>query len=54
MTLDPRLNAIRDDLDPGGHRLDSLRIEREAVEERGGCAACFRFRPVVGIGGEDR
>ena len=42
-----------DRLEPGGHRLDAHRIQRQAVEQRCPQAALLRRRHVFGVGGQE-
>ena len=44
---------LGDRLEPGGDRLDPLRVEREAVAQAGGEALALGLGEVAGIGGED-
>ena len=42
-----------DHLEPGGHRLDAHRVQRQAVEQRCPQAARLRRRHVLGVGGQE-
>ena len=42
-----------DRLEPGGHRLDAHRIQRQAIEQRCPQAALLRRRHVLGVGGQE-